>query len=33
MWIIKQDHEIYDMDNNFALTEIWDIKLFFKQRI
>jgi hypothetical protein len=29
--IIKQDHEIQDMGNNFALTEIWHIKFFFKQ--
>jgi hypothetical protein len=33
MWIIRQEHEIQDMDNNFAVTEIWDIKFFFKQRI
>jgi hypothetical protein len=33
MQIIKHDHEIQDMDNNFALIEIWDIKFFFKQRI
>lgn len=28
-----KDHEIQDMDINFAVTEIWDITFFFKQRI
>jgi hypothetical protein len=33
MEIIEQDHKIQDMDNNFAVREIWGTKFFFKQRI